>query len=253
MATDPEAEQARQAIEDRLAAYGIDGTVTTDGNTIVATLKNDDGSDADAFARMPKMYIRPVLQSGPADQLPDLTSQPPLTPPAPTGNAIQDARATRQSTDPQIQMLAVANLDCKQPDPLHGNDDPSLPLVTCSADGTQKFILDKSRLDGTEIQTATSEPNQHDQPAVSISFTPGGADKWATLTSESVQKQLAFTIDTTVISAPVVQQGPQLGGTTQITGRFTTDQAKTLARTISQAAVPLAIRATAKQVLRPTK
>nr|WP_181063626.1 hypothetical protein [Nocardia nova] len=88
---------------------------------------------------------------------------------------------------------------------------------------------------------------------MTIAFKPVGADVWAKLTEEYAQKQLAFTIDTTVVSAPLVQPGPQFGGITQITGRFTTASAQALARTINRATTPLSFQVATKEVLRPTK
>ncbi|MEJ7235662.1 hypothetical protein WL381_12255, partial [Staphylococcus epidermidis] len=49
---------------------------------------------------------------------------------------IADEKALRQSTQPQIQLLALQfqATRCDQQDVLAGNDDPNLPLVTCSKD-----------------------------------------------------------------------------------------------------------------------
>ncbi|WP_227981708.1 protein translocase subunit SecD [Nocardia spumae] len=160
-----------------------------------------------------------------------------LTPQQRTQQEIAQAKALRQSTDPQVLAQAMQMLDCSKPDPLAGNDDPNLPLVTCSSDGNEVYLLDKSRIDGQDIKDASSSLNQQSQWAVDLTFK--NADAWAKLTQDFLQKQVAFTLDSKVLSAPVVQQGPQLGGTTQITGRFNASTAKELANSLKYGSLPL--------------
>ncbi|NKY42325.1 protein translocase subunit SecD [Nocardia cerradoensis] len=162
---------------------------------------------------------------------------PALTPQQQAKQEIDAARALRQSTDPQVQQLAAQQLDCHKPDPLAGNDDPKLPLVTCSSDGHEVYLLAPMRIDGQDIKDASSSLNQQSQWAVDLTFK--NADAWADLTKEYLQKQVAFTLDSKVISAPVVQQGPQLGGTTQITGQFNASTAKELANSLKYGSLPL--------------
>ncbi|MFG3522620.1 protein translocase subunit SecD [Nocardia nova] len=162
---------------------------------------------------------------------------PALTPQQQAKQEIDAARALRQSTDPQVQQLAAQQLDCHKPDPLAGNDDPKLPLVTCSSDGNAVYLLAPMRIDGQDIKDASSSLNQQSQWAVDLTFK--NADAWADLTKEYLQKQVAFTLDSKVISAPVVQQGPQLGGTTQITGQFNASTAKELANSLKYGSLPL--------------
>ncbi|WP_019927115.1 protein translocase subunit SecD [Nocardia sp. BMG111209] len=153
---------------------------------------------------------------------------------------IADAKTLRQSTDPQIQALAMQSLDCSKPDPLAGNDDPNLPLVACSTDGTGVYLLDKSKLDGQEIDGATANLNQQSsQWVVDVTFKSGGAKTWGQLTSDYYQKQLAFTLDSQVVSAPQVQAAGQVGGNTEISGKFSQTQAKELANTLKYGSLPL--------------
>ncbi len=154
-----------------------------------------------------------------------------------TKQQIAQAKALRQSTDQNVLVQAMQTMDCSKPDPLAGNDDPNLPLVTCSSDGAQVYLLDKSRIDGQDIKDASSSLTQQSQWAVDLTFK--NADAWAKLTQDYLQKQIAFTLDSKVLSAPVVQQGPQLGGTTQITGQFNASSAKELANSLKYGSLPL--------------
>ncbi|MEV6427042.1 protein translocase subunit SecD [Nocardia sp. NPDC051463] len=257
--------------------------VVIDGDNIVITVPGDDGQQARALATTAKLYIRPVLDnesvanrgvpqqpaqspaatpSSPAPETPEEVSpepapqqrvfpaQAPTEPPAPSGSPqeqaqqeIATAKAVRQSTDPTIQKAAMAALDCSKPDPLAGNDDPKLPLVACSTDGTEVFLLDKSRIDGQEIKNASSGLNQQQaRHEVNLEFKSGGSDAWATLTGEYLQKRVAFVLDSKVVSAPVVQAGPQQGGRTTISGNFTATSAKELANTLKYGSLPLSFQ-----------
>lgn len=175
------------------------------------------------------------------------SDQPTPTPTPPPGSTTQQqqtkqeidaAKALRQSTDPQTQQLAMLTMDCSKPDPLAGNDDPNLPLVTCSQDGKSVFLLDKSRLDGQEIKNASPSMDQA-RWVVNIEFKGGGAETWGQLTNEFYQKQLAFVLDSQVVSNPVVQAAGQFSGSTQISGSFNKTTATELANTLKYGSLPL--------------
>ncbi|WP_040780167.1 protein translocase subunit SecD [Nocardia pneumoniae] len=180
-------------------------------------------------------------------------ADPNLTPTEAATKEIQAAKALRQSTDPSVQQAALAALDCSKADPLAGNDDPALPLVTCATDGTEVFLLDKSRIDGQEIKDATSGLNQQQaRHEVYLDFKSGGSDAWAALTGEYVYKRVAFVLDSKVVSAPVVQQGPQQGGRTQISGNFTATTAKELANTLKYGSLPLSFQTSEAETVSAT-
>nr|WP_198428107.1 protein translocase subunit SecD [Nocardia bovistercoris] len=180
----------------------------------------------------------------------------PLTPQEQAQKEITDAKATRQSSDPTVQQLAMATIDCAKPDPLAGNDDPTLPLVTCSLPGSQNpevYLLGPSRIDGQEIKDATAGLNsQQARHEVNLEFKGGGSDEWAKLTGEMVNQRVAFVLDSRVVSAPVVQQGPQQGGRTTISGSFTASSAKELANTLKYGSLPLSFQTSEAETVSAT-
>ncbi|MFD4356573.1 protein translocase subunit SecD [Nocardia sp. NPDC058518] len=192
----------------------------------------------------------------PAQAPPTPTPTPPpggLTHQQQQAKEIADAKALRQSTDQQVQQVAVAAMDCTKPDPLAGNDDPTLPLVTCSQDGTEVFLLGPSRIDGQEIADATSALNSAQaRHEVNLEFKSAGADAWSKLTGEYVNKRVAFVLDSKVVSAPQVQQGPQLGGRTSISGSFTADSASELANTLKYGSLPLSFQTSEAETVSAT-
>lgn len=89
------------------------------------------------------------------------------------------------------------------------------------------------------------------KPIVLLQFNDEGAEIFKELTSRNVGKRLAIYIDQIPISAPVVQEAIS-GGKAQITGNFTTDTAKELARNLSAGALPVPIKLISQQTVGPT-
>ncbi|MEU1523423.1 protein translocase subunit SecD [Nocardia rhamnosiphila] len=244
-----------------------DGTVPDTGATAPA-------EETPAAAPLPESEVDvhpaqapgepPTAPSAPAETTPAPAPQDPNAPPttpaegslSPQEQAQQEiemAKAIRQSTDPTTQQLAMASLNCTAADPLAGNDDPNLPLVTCSTDGKEVFLLDKSRIDGQEIANATSGLNtEQARHEVNLEFKGSGSDAWASLTGEYVQQRVAFVLDSEVVSAPVVQQGPQLGGRTSISGDFNAASAKELANTLKYGSLPLSFQTSEAETVSAT-
>ncbi|WP_306363502.1 protein translocase subunit SecD [Nocardia sp. CC227C] len=222
-----------------------DAPVTTDAPA-------PDGAQAPAPQNRVFPAQAPTDEPTPTEEPAAPTEEPaPTTEPAPTPEPggtpqqnvqqeIAAAKALRQSTDPQTQQLAMLSMDCTKPDPLAGNDDPNLPLVTCGTDGQLVYTLGPSRLDGQEIKDASAvlDPQQS-RWVVNVDFKSGGGETWGKLTNEFYQQQLAFTLDTQVVSAPVVQAANQFGGNTQISGNFTGETAKELANQLKYGSLPL--------------
>ncbi len=82
---------------------------------------------------------------------------------------------------------------------------------------------------GGDIKSATAGYNSVDQEyLVSLEFTQEGSLKFAEATAECVGKSISIYLDDQLISAPTVQSAIT-GGTAQITGGFTYDEAEALA------------------------
>lgn len=172
-------------------------------------------------------------------------------------------RRTRQSTDPTEQFAALTLMSARCmgqiTDPLAGSDKAELPLVACDPTSGQALLLDEvplldgvteadgPRLTGEQIDTSRSITGgfnpQSSQMEISFAFSqagqPNGSETWARLTSEMLQKQIAITLDSQVISAPVIQGATPVGSATSITGNFTQEEAENLANNLRYGALPL--------------
>lgn len=178
------------------------------------------------------LEFRKVLRTEPV-QTP---AQPEPSPAAPADQAeIDKAKAMRQSldvTDEATVRAALDALDCTAPDPLRGNDDPALPLVTCDRTAPAKYVLEPAFLTGADVDSARAEQDpQSGRHVVSITFRDEGAKIWTDFTTQNVTRQVAILLDASVLSAPTIQE-PILTGTTIIhggDGGFTEDEAERFA------------------------
>ncbi|MDO4759149.1 MAG: protein translocase subunit SecDF [Rikenellaceae bacterium] len=96
----------------------------------------------------------------------------------------------------------------------------------------------KAPLDGSVITEAREQYAQTGATAeVSMSMNAEGAQEWARLTGENVNKCIAIVLDGYVYSAPNVINKIE-GGSSQITGNFTIQEAQDLANVLSSGKVP---------------
>ncbi len=79
--------------------------------------------------------------------------------------------------------------------------------------------------------------NQFNEPYVSLDFTSKGGRVFAKLTEENVGKRMAIVLDDVVRSAPVIRE-KILGGSAQISGSFTHEDAADLAIVLRVGALP---------------
>ncbi len=206
----------------------------------------------------------PAAPDAPAPEAPPMPAPPPPTPGAPPApippekqtlaQRIADEKQLRQSTDQQIQILALQfqASRCKDEDVLAGNDDPNLPLVTCSEDGKTVYLLDKAIIKGEQIKTADSGlDQQRGEYVVTVQFNDEASRIWADFTAANVGTQTAFVLDSKVVSAPQIQEAIP-GGRTQITGQFTADSARQLANVLKYGSLPLSFESSEAETVSAT-
>ncbi len=88
-------------------------------------------------------------------------------------------------------------------------------------------------------------------PLVLLEFNDEGAEFFEELTEKNIGKVLAIYIDDMPISTPVVQN-KITGGKAQISGDFTIEEARSLARNLSAGALPVPITIISQQTVGPT-
>ncbi|RZT86153.1 preprotein translocase subunit SecD [Pseudonocardia sediminis] len=151
---------------------------------------------------------------------------------------VAQLRQTRQSDDPAVQQQAALALNCNAPDPLQGYDDPAKPLVACSEDRTEKYLLGPTFIEGTQIESAQAQQSSNGAGyVISLTFKPQGAETWGQYTAANVGKATAFVLDGAVVSAPRINQA--IYGPTEISGQFNQERAQELAGTLRYGSLPL--------------
>ncbi|KAA1246166.1 protein translocase subunit SecD [Mycobacterium simiae] len=330
--------QAQQIISARVNGLGVSGSeVVVDGDNIVITVPGTDGSEARNLGQTARLYIRPVLNSMPAQpEQAEPKPQPPAGSPPPGGGAptaepppagqpgapgaprsvapgqpgaqprpypqdpppspapsptppggpaatgappsteappgdqpappdprkdlaerIAQEKKWRQSTSQYIQMVALQfqATRCDKKDILAGNDDPNLPLVTCSTDHKTAYLLAPSIISGDQIQNATSGMDQRSVGyVVDLQFKSQAANIWADYTAAHLGTQTAFTLDSQVVSAPQILEAIP-GGRTQISGGdppFTAATARQLANVLKYGSLPLSFESSEAQTVSAT-
>jgi preprotein translocase subunit SecD len=137
-------------------------------------------------------------------------------------------------------VTALPTLSCADLAPYQGLDDPNKPLIACSDDGTAIYLLDKTLIAGTQIDTATSgQSTQGAGWVVNMTFKSDGYSTWSSYTATHTGTLTAMVLDGQVISAPRIS-GPITTPGTEISGSFTQASAAALANSLKFGALPLA-------------
>ncbi|WP_418992212.1 protein translocase subunit SecDF [Alistipes sp.] len=137
-------------------------------------------------------------------------------------------------SDPRVRELFPADIDfkwgVKGDDKIEGRYYLYAIRIT-TPDG-------KAPLDGSVVTEATERYSERGATAeVEMAMNAEGAQEWARLTGENINKSIAIVLDGYVYSAPAVRTKIDKG-VSQITGDFTIQEAKDLANVLSSGKVP---------------
>ena len=116
-------------------------------------------------------------------------------------------------------------------------------LVFAEVEGEGEDInLLPSELTGANLKNASVVFDQTTgKPSISLEFTTEGGEMFEELTERNVGKNLPILLDGIVLSAPMVQETIS-GGSAQITGDFTVDEAKNLSIQLNAGVLPIPVK-----------
>ena len=185
------------------------------------------------------------------------TTPSPSAPADPSGGVTADIQ--KQFAELDCGDLAKVRNDLRT----SGGDDPKKPLVTCLDDGSEKYILGPAEVLGTDVTSANAALNTNSQGAVTggwivtLDFSGAGGRKFADTTRRLAAQQpplnrFGIVLDGLVVSAPALNNGPITGGSAQIEGDFTQQEARDLANVLKYGALPLTFDAGAVQEVSAT-
>ncbi|GGV68226.1 MULTISPECIES: protein translocase subunit SecD [Streptomyces] len=198
---------------------------------------------------------RAVTDGLKADATPSAGSTASGSPEASTGPSTDATADSGSDGDiPAALQAQYATLDCTKQDvraTAGKGVKPSEPTVACGENSQgqwQKYILGPAAVDGTDVKKAQAVFNTQTAAGwtVTMEFTSKGAKKFADITGKlaqnpSPQNQFAIVLDGNVVSDPYVSQA-LTGGNAEITGRFSQEEAQSLANMLSYGALPLTFR-----------
>jgi preprotein translocase subunit SecD len=114
------------------------------------------------------------------------------------------------------------------------------------------LLKEKTLMTGEFIKDArVALDSQFHEPYVAMEFTDIGAKLFEQITAQNVKKRLAIILDNNVYSAPVIQERIA-GGRAQITGRFSTEEAKDLAVVLRSGALPAPVKILEQRAVGPS-
>lgn len=111
---------------------------------------------------------------------------------------------------------------------LYSTDDPPFPYII-----ERRPLLSGENL----VDAQPGFDQQTNEPIVTFRFDTTGARRFGEITQRNVGRLFAVVIDEEIITAPVIQT-PILGGTGQISGQFTVEEANDLAVLLRAGALP---------------
>lgn len=121
---------------------------------------------------------------------------------------------------------------------LLGNQgEPGVSMLS-DEQGSQYPVQDRVELSGDRLTDARAafDP-QTNEPVVNFRFDTAGASRFAQITQANVGRPFAIVLDDKVLSAPVIRQ-PITGGSGQISGGFSIEEANTLSALLRAGALP---------------
>jgi len=119
-----------------------------------------------------------------------------------------------------------------------------------------KASSDEAPLSGDAIASAQSESDQFGKPGIGMVMTPSGAATWEKMTDLAAndpmgKKCIAIVLDNNVYSAPTVQN-KITGGKSQITGKFSPEEAKDLSNILNSGKIDAPAKIIQEEVVGPS-
>ena len=276
-------EVAVEIIRSRVDAIGVaEPEIIRQGDTVVINLPGvkDQQRALDIVGRTGNLQLRPVLQSGTlnpdasgADTSSDTseTTVPESGGPGESRGArpMVDTTVPSETTVPSQTTVPADDTTSETTVPITDTAAPVDAAPTTLPDGVELlsgkdgigYVVGPVAATGLVFENDASANIQGSSWSVVVQLRNGaeGADIWNALTARCFARdntcptaQIAIVLDGEVISAPVVQEAIFSGGQVQITGDFTEQEARDLAKILEFGAVPVTFAISQVQTVSPT-
>lgn len=268
--TQEQLNQAVEIIRQRVDGAGVsEAEVTTSfgsGNNVVVSVPGTISSETRQLIQASaNMTFRPVLVAGDGAAVAEGSRTADDKLPKPTAEPTDGSDRNWITADLYKQYEAKDCTAARNEDT--DSADPTKPMVACSADGKEKYILGPVELNGSDIATASHTQETSGQGvttgrwAVTIQFNDAAREKFQNITSRlnairaqnssDARARFAIMLDGKVLSAPI-SQAVISDGKPQITGKFTEQEAKALADQLKYGALPISFTIQSEQQISAT-
>lgn len=268
--TQEQLNQAVEIIRQRVDGAGVsEAEVTTSfgsGNNVVVSVPGTMNAETRQLIQASaNMTFRPVLLSGAGTAVAENARTADDKLPKPTAEPTNGSDRNWITADLYKQYEAKDCTAARNEDA--DSADPTKPMVACSTDGQEKYILGPVELNGSDISTASHSQETSGQGvttgrwAVNIQFNDEAREKFQNITSRlnairaqnasDPRARFAILLDGKVLSSPV-SQAVISDGKPQITGNFTEQEAKALADQLKYGALPISFTIQSEQQISAT-
>ncbi len=252
---------AVEIIRQRVDSLGVaEPEIIRQGGTVVVNLPGvkDQQSALDLVGRTGDLTLRPVLQMGTTSTTTSTVSGAPTTSTAEQTTTTAADVATGPGSARRAATTTIAPTDTTAP---QQTELPEGQDILTDKDGSFVYLVGPIAATGEVFENDASAEIQNGSWVVVVTLRSGavGEDQWNAVASQCYNKaetcpsqQLAIVLDGEVISAPVVQEPTFTGGSVQISGDFTEDEARQLAKILEFGAVPVKFDAPTAQAVSAT-
>ena len=258
---------AVEIIRARVDSIGVaEPEIILQGGTVIVNLPGvkDQQQALDIIGRTGELLLRPVLQTGMLNENSSTTiagdttqdtKQPAVTDTVPVAGGPGSSRhintsAVTTTTVPVLDSATVAPTDAAAAPKIELGEDPNDPTQTVLLLDKQgiAYVVGPAGASGKVFKNDARADVQTGEWTVVVSLRDGaeGDVQWNKLAADCFNRtevcptgQLAMVLDGTVISAPTVNEPEFTGGSVQISGSFTAEEAQDLAKILEFGAVPV--------------
>lgn len=252
---------AVEIIRQRVDSLGVaEPEIIRQGGTVVVNLPGvkDQQSALDLVGRTGELTLRPVLQMGTTSTTTSTVSGAPTTSTVEQTTTTAADVATGPGSARRAATTTIAPTDTTAP---QQTELPEGQDILTDKDGSFVYLVGPIAATGEVFENDASAEIQNGSWVVVVTLRSGavGEDQWNAVAAQCFNKaetcpsqQLAIVLDGEVISAPVVQEPTFTGGSVQISGDFTEDEARQLAKILEFGAVPVKFDAPTAQAVSAT-
>ena len=258
---------AVEIIRARVDSIGVaEPEIILQGGTVIVNLPGvkDQQQALDIIGRTGELLLRPVLQTGMLNENSSTTiagdttqdtKQPAVTDTVPVAGGPGSSRhintsAVTTTTVPVLDSATVAPTDAAAAPKVELGTDPNDPTQTVLLLDKQgiAYVVGPAGASGKVFKNDARADVQTGEWTVVVSLRDGaeGDVQWNKMAAACFNRtevcptgQLAMVLDGTVISAPSVNEPEFTGGSVQISGSFTAEEAQDLAKILEFGAVPV--------------